>query len=136
MFQGWNGIGDGLLAFGIGFGALLVMWLIGGGGGGDVKLMGALSTWLGVKITLYVLVFSTLFVVLGTVGAIVYSVSLTGVRRWKAKYLATGKANKQPETLDERRQRRIMAYAVPVALATWWVMYLDAVAIRGGQLLP
>ena len=37
---GWAGLGFSLGGFATGFGILLVLWLIGGGGGGDVKLMG------------------------------------------------------------------------------------------------
>ena len=44
-------VGFGLLfalgGFAVGFGLMLVLWLIGGSGGGDVKFMGALGVWLG-----------------------------------------------------------------------------------------
>ncbi len=39
-FRGPAGLEDAGWAFLIGFGTLLVLWLVGGGGGGDVKLMG------------------------------------------------------------------------------------------------
>src|SRR5207249_1712823 len=55
-YQLGNGIGspgliDATAAFTAGFGLLWVLWMIGGGGGGDVKLMGALSVWIGFKLT-------------------------------------------------------------------------------------
>lgn len=138
-FHGLSGLADAGLAFAIGFGTLFVLWLIGGGGGGDVKLMGALSTWLGMKLTLYVLVLSTLFVLFGTMAVILLSVFKRGFRGTKQQYVATGRTDEHgkpvySETEQQRRQRRIMAYAIPVALATWVVMYLDVVAISGGQL--
>jgi len=43
VVNGFAGLGFALLGFATGFGLLLVLWLIGGGGGGDVKLMGALG---------------------------------------------------------------------------------------------
>ncbi len=46
---GWAGLGFALGGFATGFSILLVLWLIGGGGGGDVKLMGALGGWMGAK---------------------------------------------------------------------------------------
>ena len=52
---GWSGaFGELLFAlkgFGVGFGILLPLWLIGGGGAGDVKLFGALGAWLGAWLT-------------------------------------------------------------------------------------
>jgi len=43
----WDGLTDRVLGFGFGFGVLFVAYLIGGMGGGDVKLMGAVGALLG-----------------------------------------------------------------------------------------
>ncbi|MFO8013694.1 MAG: A24 family peptidase [Phycisphaerae bacterium] len=43
----WDGLTDGLAGFGFGFGVLLVAYLVGGMGGGDVKLMGAVGALVG-----------------------------------------------------------------------------------------
>jgi prepilin peptidase CpaA len=64
-----------------------------------------------------------------------------GVKRVKKQYLATGRTDAQgrpqvAETAEQRKDRRVMAYAVPVALATWVLMLLDSVAIQHGQLGP
>src|SRR4051812_36059136 len=72
---------DTLKAFGLGFGTLFCLWIIGGGGGGDVKLMGALSVWLGFTKTLFVLVLSTMFVLVGTGAILVFAVLTRGVQR-------------------------------------------------------
>ena len=72
-FYGWSGLVDAGSGFLVGFGTLFVLWMIGGGGGGDVKLMGALSVWLGFEMTLLVLIVSTLIVVVVTVGTMVWS---------------------------------------------------------------
>ena len=120
---GEPGLVDALAAFAAGFGLLWVLWMIGGGGGGDVKLMGALSVWIGFKLTCFVLVLSTLFVIVGTFGVMAYAVLTTGLFRTKEAYLATGNTPKgQPpaaETAVQRQRRRVMGYAPPVALATW-----------------
>jgi prepilin peptidase CpaA len=134
-FNGWSGDGSlagaglksSLLAFLIGFGTLFVLWIIGGGGGGDVKLMGALSVWLGFQMTLRVLIGSTLVVMFATVGVMIWSVIMPGPRKAKRKYLATGKDDEKgkkqkAETVEQKQQRRIMAYAIPVAVATWSVV--------------
>lgn len=141
VFHQWDGLADAGRAFGIGFGTFFVLWLIGGGGGGDVKLMGALSVWLGLKLTLYAMVLSMVFVILGTGALMAWSVLTHGVKRVKKQYLATGRTDAQgrpqvTETIEQRKDRRVMAYAVPVALATWVLMLLDSVAIQHGQLGP
>jgi len=138
VFNGWSGaesssgiaeagLKSALLAFSMGFGTLFVLWLIGGGGGGDVKLMGALSVWLGFQSTLLVMMASTVLVLVGTLAVMGWS--LISKTPWKttAKFIATSKPTKpgmQPvrETVEERQNRRIMAYGVPVALATWAVV--------------
>jgi prepilin peptidase CpaA len=128
VFHGWSGLGDGALGFALGFGMLFVLWMIGGGGGGDVKLMGALSVWLGFHLTLLVVIVSTVLVLLGTLGYMVWSLFNGGLRKAAQKHLATGKEapkkgrKPQPETVEQRQQRRVMAYAIPVALATWLVL--------------
>jgi prepilin peptidase CpaA len=126
-FFGLSGLGDGALAFLLGFGMLFVLWMVGGGGGGDVKLMGALAVWLGFRMTLLVLVSSTLIVVVGTMLIILGSVLSQGVWRTKSRFVAESPAGNTPnpqvgETIQGRQQRRIMAYAIPVAIATWAVM--------------
>ena len=134
-FNGWSGddtvagagLKSALLAFLLGFGTLFVLWIIGGGGGGDVKLMGALSVWLGFRLTLQVLAISTAVVLLSTVGVMIWSVLIHGPKRVKRKYLATGKSEEtgtkpKTETVEQKQQRRIMAYAIPVAIATWSVV--------------
>ncbi|MBK9168320.1 MAG: prepilin peptidase [Bryobacterales bacterium] len=44
---GWSGLGDALLGTVIGFGVFLVFYLMGGMGGGDVKLMAGFGALLG-----------------------------------------------------------------------------------------
>ena len=123
---GRPGLIDAAAAFATGFGMMWVLWMIGGGGGGDVKLMGALSVWIGFKPTCMVLILSTIFVILGTVGVMLFSVLTHGLFRTKEVYLASGQTpNGLPpaaETAVQRQSRRIMGYAPPVALATWLVV--------------
>lgn len=126
LLYGWQHLGSAALGFLVGFGVLFILWFIGGGGGGDVKLMGALSVWLGFQMTLWVMLVSTLIVLFTTTGVVLWSVVTRGTRRTKAQYLGTGKsvAGAKPvrETTEDKLSRRVMTYAGPVALATWMVL--------------
>ncbi len=131
VFHQWSGLADGALGFLVGFGVLFALWFIGGGGGGDVKLMGALSVWLGYRMTLMVLIVSTVLILLGTLCVVVYSVATRGLNGSQQKYLGTKKQTRQEarkprrigaETVEQKQERRIMTYALPVALATWLVV--------------
>jgi len=51
--SGWGGLGDGLLGLLLGFGFLIVPYIMGGMGAGDVKALAALGAWLGPTGTLY-----------------------------------------------------------------------------------
>lgn len=117
-FHGWAGLADAAAGFAVGFGILFVLWYIGGGGGGDVKLMGALSVWMGFNLTLLVLVVSTFAVVMITMGIIAMQIARGGVRRTREKLVA----RKTGETVQQKQGRRILPYAVPVAAATWFVL--------------
>lgn len=140
VFHGWRetsadgaltgGLLDAGLGFLVGFGTLFILWLIGGGGGGDAKLMGALSVWLGFRPTLYVLILSTVFVLLGSVAATLAGVLTGGDRKStpppprssSAGGDSRGGERRGSESANLKPKRRVMTYAFPVALATWLVM--------------
>ncbi|MDA1165113.1 MAG: A24 family peptidase [Planctomycetota bacterium] len=140
-FHGWAGLAEGGLGFALGFGLLFLMWMIGSGGGGDVKLMGGLAMWLGFKLTVMVLVGSMFVAIVGTMMVIVSSMFNRGLYNTKDKYLVAGKLKPgekpKKETIEQRTNRRPMGYAVPVALATWTVVVwqLPQFPWIGGKLL-
>ena len=107
LMYGWQHLGSAALGFLVGFGLLFVLWFVGGGGGGDVKLMGALSVWLGLKMTLAVLFVSTLLVLAATVVVVVSSLMKYGARGTREKYLATGKTPVGKKPLTESRDQKI-----------------------------
>ncbi|GAB4151980.1 MAG: hypothetical protein Tsb009_27630 [Planctomycetaceae bacterium] len=140
----YHGLGYALGGFAVGFGVLFVLWMVGGGGGGDVKMMGALGAWLGPKQTITVLGIAAVFVVILTMLVAVWSLLTRGISGTRKKYLpesedpnASRKKKKKNRktplmSVEQRKQRRVMAYAVPVALATWLLLGLDLF----GQLPP
>lgn len=117
-----DGLWTALAGFATGFGILFVLWMIGTAGGGDVKLMGALGPWMGATLTLKVLFCALVFVTVGTFAIVAYSAISTGVRKTRSQYL---KQNTAAETTGERQKRRVMAFAAPVALATWCMLALQ-----------
>lgn len=126
VFFGGSGLLNGLFGFAAGFGLLFVLWMIGSAGGGDVKLMGGLGSWLGGPLTLRVLLCSLIFVTIGMIGAFVVSLASQGLRQTRHRWLQRAPAG--PSDSDPpgtpRQRRRVMAFAVPVALATWCVLAL------------
>jgi prepilin peptidase CpaA len=121
-FHGWSGLAQGALGFALGFGMLFILWMIGGGGGGDVKLMGALSVWLGFHLTLLVVILSTILVVAGTFGAVVWGLARGGLPRDLQERMASGNLKPGADATQALPQRRIMAYAIPVFVATWAIL--------------
>lgn len=138
-FHGVAGLREAGLGFAVGFGFFFLLWILGSGGGGDVKLMAALGVALGPKLTIMVIVASTLFVLVGSVIVIGWSFITYGLWQTKRKFIATKKGTKRQsksaETIvADRQKRRIMAFALPVALATWLVVLLNVAAVVSGPL--
>lgn len=144
---GGVGLLDAGLGFAAGFGTLFVLWVCGGGGAGDVKLMGALGVWLGGSLTLSVLVLSVVIVCLLSLAAPLFSRESTVVASTARPGNVDSDEDKLPaeETNEDScveagdgddqqgkvapqaapRQRVTVAFAIPLALATWIVLALD-----------
>jgi prepilin peptidase CpaA len=120
--EGLGGLTDKLLfalgGFAVGFGILFGLWLVGGGGGGDVKFMGALGCWLGAWQTMQVLVLGSLIALVYTMG--MFGADLVGGKGIGARGRGTG---------DRGQSARLsrgwgVRFGVPAALATWIVLGL------------
>ena len=125
VFHGLSGLGFALIGFATGFGILFVLWLIGGGGGGDVKLMGAVGAWLGASLTLKVFFVSAVLIAVMAAGILVLAFCTHGFGHVKKRYMNSGKTTQDSlfgGNGRRRKQYRILPYAVPVALGTWLVL--------------
>lgn len=101
----WDGAQFSLLGFAAGFFPLLLIWIIGAAGAGDVKLLGAVGAWLGPRMTLYTYVLSLLV-------ALAVSLVVLIVRMLRSP----------PAPGKRKSDWRKVPYGVPVALATWLVL--------------
>lgn len=126
----FQGLGFSLGGFATGFGILFLVWILGGGGGGDVKLMGALGAWLGAKATFEVLLIGTLFAAVFSMAVLAWQFFVLGPERARNRYLRSAdgeKRRRKGETAAQAKQRlkssrRLVPFAVPIALATYVVV--------------
>lgn len=78
-YNGLSGVGLGFAGLAVGFGVLIIPWLMHGMGAGDVKLMMAIGVWLGPKLTLFS------FCVGALVGGVIAMVMIVSTGRlWNA----------------------------------------------------
>ena len=114
-----------LAGFLVGFFILFLGFVVGGVGGGDVKLLAALGIWLGVKWFLLVFCMAIMLAALLSVCAIIAKGPRSMIRRMnRMKKIGaaeeptkrTGK--KQRRSRDNPKQlKRIIPFAIPVALS-------------------
>jgi len=141
LYHGFRGeIADSLLGVLFGFAALIVLYIVGGMGAGDVKLMAAVGAWLGMPMTFYVFIASSLAAGVYAIGLIVWTgrVSETVVNlqlMWLrlasvGRYLG-GEDRVESEVQRDDRRRRIIPFAAMVAIgliAT--LLWLQGAGIR------
>ncbi len=128
IFFGWyqtgtGGVGWGLLGLAVGFGVLIVPWLMHGMGAGDVKLMAAIGCWLGPWLTLLgfavgaVLGGITACIMIYTSGRTVHALTnaqtiLTKMKRLETAFGEFGGA----KTFGDTSQ--LLPYGVPLTAGT------------------
>lgn len=114
-----------LAGFAVGFSLLLLPWLLGGGGMGDVKMLAALGIWLGPLWILVAFGAGALLASFGAIGVLCVSTVMSGVsvtqRRYLAAHAGGGDSTNEPSKAP-RKARRVLPFAVPIAIATWLVL--------------
>jgi prepilin peptidase CpaA len=75
--QGWNGFLFSILGFFVGLGVLIIPFLLGGMGAGDVKLMGAIGALMGTSFVFYAFIYAAL---IGGVISLLLIIKSKGLR--------------------------------------------------------
>jgi len=127
-FNGLSGVGNGALGLAVGFGVLILPWLMHGMGAGDVKLMMAIGVWLGPLATF------VSFAAGAAVGGVIAVVMiLSSGRLWQAYgNLATimGKCSSTSTLFTEYGSAKsfgsssqLLPYGVPLTIGTLAVFF-------------
>ena len=116
-----------LLGFAIGFALLLLPWLLGGGGMGDVKLLAALGAWLGPKLLLFSFAGGVFVAAAMALCMLMYSALTAGVIKTKKDFLTA--PSEGGDSKKKKAKKRAVPFAVPVAISTWlllgWKLFAD-----------
>ncbi len=133
---GWVGLLNSGLGLLFGFTILLLFYMVGGMGAGDVKLMAAIGAWLGMPLTLCVFIASA---IAGGIYAVVLMLLMSGVEGMMTEMyimihrMKTFSRHLIPDTRIETevrrddRRKRLIPYAMMVSVgvvATFlWLKY-------------
>ena len=124
-----------LAGFAVGMSLLILPWLLGGGGMGDVKMLAALGAWLGPVGILIAFGLGSFLAMIGMMGVLTGSMMSNGLGVTRKRYLAAG-AQSAPAAPANRgapanKVRRVLPFAVPMAIGTWLVLAWMALRVAG-----
>jgi len=109
-----------LLGFVIGFCLLLLPWMLGGGGMGDVKMLAALGAWLGPVLILVAFGVGAILGMLMALCVMASSVLTSGILSTQKQFVGAGGAAAMRG--EHKKARRVLPFAVPMAAATWMIL--------------
>jgi prepilin peptidase CpaA len=122
---GWNGLLDGTLGLLTGGGIFILLFLVRGMGGGDVKLMAGIGSWAGFEQTLVILITTALFGGLMAVAYMLYYRRAGRTFRNVGSLLhfhATSGLQPHPDINLSNPKAVRLPYAVPIALGACYAL--------------
>ncbi|HEY7501273.1 MAG TPA: prepilin peptidase [Vicinamibacterales bacterium] len=124
---GWTAGASSVAGWIVGIAILLVPFALGGLGGGDVKLLGALGAWLGpvnaIWLGLYTGIAGGAIALLIALSTSYLSQAITNIRSLLAHWRANGVTPLAEITLRHSRGPRV-AYAIPILAGTMATLWL------------
>lgn len=113
-----------LAGFAVGLSLLLLPWILGGGGMGDVKMLAALGAWLGPLGILIAFGLGSVLAAFGMVGVLALSMFSEGFSVTRKRYVtvAASGGGSASTPASGRKIRRVLPFAVPMAISTWLVL--------------
>ena len=128
VFHGWMGLWQGLLGMLLGFGLLIIPWLMHAMGAGDVKLMAGIGVWLGPVLTLRAFCVGAILA-----GGIAVVMIVLGRRLWQAYFnmgLIMTKLKSFKTAFSEfgsvkvlQSTSQLLPYGVPLSIGALVVMF-------------
>lgn len=124
----WRGIIDGLLygaaGFVVAFAVMFVIWIMGSCGGGDVKLMAAVSAWVGLGGFLFLWLGSVVVLFMWVAGKVLTGgMNPKGIKRTLAKVDAGRKAHDQGREQVVKKGKLRVTFSLPLLIAAVCVLF-------------
>ena len=128
--QGWSGSLTALAGAAVGFSVFLVFYLLGGMGGGDVKLMAGFGALLGVRVLLNAALWTAAIGGVIAVGALLWRALRKRMRSVVAAgpVAADGVAAGVEAGPEAVLRENSIPYAPAIALGVWFALLLEHVA--------
>jgi prepilin peptidase CpaA len=119
-----HGIGPlwSVAGFAVGFSLLLLPWLLGGGGMGDVKMLAALGVWLGPVGILVAFGLGSVLAAGGMIAVLTASTLLEGFSLTRRRYVSATVGAESSAGVPRKPVRRVLPFALPMAISTWLML--------------
>lgn len=126
LFLGWQGLKTSGLGLLVGFGALLVLFVLGWMGGGDVKLMAAVGALKGFPFIVGALFYSLLVAVVIGVALLIWN--RRTLRTVKNMFFVVGSRVTKliPRQDIDKEQTQKLPFGLAIVLGTVWFMILGS----------